>query len=110
MSHILNIETSTTNCSVSLSFENDLVDLLINVKEKNLDNYTLNWKDNFAITIVLTANGYPESYQTGDEIEGLDQVANMDNVEIFHAGTKMIENKVVLLLIEVKSVMHCWPA
>ena len=47
------------------------------------------------LTIVLAANGYPESYQTGDEIEGLDQVANMDNVEIFHAGTKMIENKVL---------------
>ena len=91
-----NVRFGDPECQVIIPrLENDLVDLLINVKEKNLDNYTLNWKDNFAITIVLAANGYPESYQTGDEIEGLDQVANMDNVEIFHAGTKMIENKVV---------------
>ena len=91
-----NVRFGDPECQVIIPrLDNDLVDLLINVKEKNLDNYTLNWKDNFAITIVLAANGYPESYQTGDEIEGLDQVANMDNVEIFHAGTKMIGNKVV---------------
>ena len=91
-----NVRFGDPECQVIIPrLENDLVDLLVNVKEKNLDNYTLNWKDNYAITVVLAANGYPENYQTGDEIKGLDQLANMKNVEIFHAGTKMEENKVV---------------
>jgi len=75
--------------------ENDLVELLVNVKEKNLDNYTLKWKENFAITVVLAAKGYPESYETGDEIKGLDAIDNIDDVEIFHAGTKTKNNKIV---------------
>ena len=91
-----NVRFGDPECQVIIPrLENDLVDLLVNVKEKNLDNYTLNWKDNYAITVVLAANGYPENYQTGDEIQGLDQLANMKNVEIFHAGTKMEKNKVV---------------
>lgn len=91
-----NVRFGDPECQVIIPrLENDLVELLVNVKEKNLDNYTLKWKENFAITVVLAAKGYPESYETGDEIKGLDAIDNLDDVEIFHAGTKTKNNKIV---------------
>ena len=91
-----NVRFGEPECQVIIPrLENDLVELLVNVKEKNLDNYTLKWKENFAITVVLAAKGYPESYETGDEIKGLDAIGNIDDVEIFHAGTKTKNNKIV---------------
>ena len=91
-----NVRFGDPECQVIIPrLENDLVELLVNVKEKNLDNYTLKWKENFAITVVLAAKGYPESYETGDEIKGLDAIDNIDDVEIFHAGTKTKNNKIV---------------
>ena len=91
-----NVRFGDPECQVIIPrLENDLVELLVNVKEKNLDNYTLKWKDNFAITVVLSAKGYPESYETNDEIKGLDAIDNLDDVEIFHAGTKTKNNKIV---------------
>ena len=91
-----NVRFGDPECQVIIPrLENDLVELLVNVKEKNLDNYTLKWKENFAITVVLAAKGYPESYETGDEIKGLDAIGNIDDVEIFHAGTKTKKNKIV---------------
>ena len=91
-----NVRFGDPECQVIIPrLENDLVELLVNVKEKNLDNYTLKWKENFAITIVLAAKGYPESYETGDEIKGLDAIDNIDDVQIFHAGTKTKNNKIV---------------
>ena len=91
-----NVRFGDPECQVIIPrLENDLVELLVNVKEKNLDNYTLKWKENFAITVVLAAKGYPESYETGDEIKGLDVIDHIDDVEIFHAGTKNKNNKFV---------------
>ena len=91
-----NVRFGDPECQVIIPrLENDLVELLVNVKEKNLDNYTLKWKENFAITVVLAAKGYPESYETGDEIKGIDAIDNTDDVEIFHAGTKTKNNKIV---------------
>ena len=91
-----NVRFGDPECQVIIPrLENDLVELLVNVKEKNLENYTLKWKENFAITVVLAAKGYPESYETGDEIKGLDAIDNIDDVEIFHAGTKTKNNKIV---------------
>ena len=91
-----NVRFGDPECQVIIPrLENDLVELLVNVKEKNLDNYTLKWKENFAITVVLASKGYPESYETGAEIKGLDTIDNTDDVEIFHAGTKTKNNKIV---------------
>ena len=41
-----------------------------------------------ALTVVMAAKGYPGNYDKGSVIEGLDAAAQVDGVEIFHAGTK----------------------
>ena len=48
-----------------------------------------------AITVVMAANGYPETYPKGEIIEGLDEAAAIENVKIFHAGTLFEEGKVI---------------
>jgi phosphoribosylamine--glycine ligase len=51
----------------------------------------ISWKNKSAVCIVLASKGYPESYQKGDEIFGLEKVSN-DGL-VFHAGTKMVDKK-----------------
>ena len=53
-----------------------------------LKNFDLRWRDDAALTVVMAANGYPGSYARGTVIEGLDEAAQVEGVEIFHAGTK----------------------
>jgi phosphoribosylamine--glycine ligase len=54
----------------------------------------VSWKKQSAVCIVLASKGYPESYQKNDEITGLDSI-DQDNVVVFHAGTKLENNKIV---------------
>ncbi len=84
-----NVRFGDPECQVIIPrLKNDLIDILINVKNQNLDNFSINWIDNYAITIVLSSKGYPEEYKTGFKIEGIEKIKNNDKIEIFHAGTK----------------------
>ena len=47
----------------------------------------ISWSDTPAVTVVMAAKGYPEGYQKGDVIGGLDAAGALDGVTIFHAGT-----------------------
>jgi phosphoribosylamine--glycine ligase len=53
-----------------------------------LKNFDLRWFDDVALTVVMAAKGYPGSYAKGSLIEGLDAAAEVEGVEIFHAGTR----------------------
>lgn len=55
----------------------------------------LTWSDDPAVCVVLASGGYPGTYQKGYEIRGLDQIDCMDDVIVFHAGTKQENDKVV---------------
>jgi len=52
-----------------------------------LKHFNLRWYPEAAITVVMAAKGYPGDYRKGSRIEGLDDAAKIDGVEIFHAGT-----------------------
>jgi phosphoribosylamine--glycine ligase len=53
------------------------------------------FKDDACVTVVLASEGYPASPRTGDLIEGLDSVRDLDDVVVFHAGTKETPEGVV---------------
>ena len=53
------------------------------------------WHDDAAVTVVLAAQDYPASPRTGDPIEGLDDVADLPGVVVFHAGTRREGDKIV---------------
>jgi phosphoribosylamine--glycine ligase len=71
-----------------LRLKSDLVPALVAARDGMLKSFDLRWSDDAALTVVMAANGYPGSYQRGTVIEGLDAAAQVDGVEIFHAGTK----------------------
>ena len=66
----------------------DIVPILVAIAEERLTDEKVQWFDGAAICVVMTSGGYPGSYEPGKVIKGLDKVAGMEGVEIFHAGTK----------------------
>ncbi len=72
--------------------KSDLVDLFIATAEKKLDQFTLEIDERSATTVMLVSGGYPEAYEKGKEITGLDKV---ENSIVFHAGTTQNNGYVV---------------
>jgi len=72
--------------------KSDLLDLFIATAEKKLDSYALEFDERSATTVMMVSGGYPESYEKGKEISGLEDVK--DSI-VFHAGTKLVDNKVL---------------
>jgi len=53
------------------------------------------WFPDAAVTVVMAAKGYPGDYSKGSVIEGLDEAAAIEGVEIFHAGTVAKDNAIL---------------
>ena len=70
-----------------LRLMSDIVPALMAARDGQLKNFDLRWYPDAALTVVMAAKGYPGAYQKGTLIEGLDEAAQVDDVEIFHAGT-----------------------
>lgn len=71
-----------------LRLMSDLVPALLASCDGQLRHFDLRWYPDAALTVVMAANGYPGDYAKGTRIEGLDDAAKVEGVEIFHAGTK----------------------
>ena len=68
--------------------KSDLLPALIATHDGTLDKIALEWKDEVALTVVMAANGYPGDYVKDTEIKGLDKAGAVENVQVFHAGTR----------------------
>lgn len=67
------------------TISSDLADMFIASAAGNIKDYNLILNNNYCCTVVLASNGYPDKYETGKEITGLDEVSS-DTI-VFHAGT-----------------------
>lgn len=77
-----------------MSLESDLIEIILSQQKNKLKNKKLVFKKGFSVGVVLASAGYPEEYKKGDQIIGLDKVNNKD-VQVFHAGTKEVDKKIV---------------
>jgi phosphoribosylamine--glycine ligase len=73
--------------------KSDLVNIMLNCIDGKLSENDLQWKDEQCVTVVLASGGYPEGYEKGKEITGLNDVD--EDIMIFHGGTKFLGNKIV---------------
>lgn len=78
--------------AVLLRLESDLVDIMEVVIDERLHEMDIEWSDYAAMCVVMASGGYPESFEKGYEIKGLE---NAEEGIIFHAGTKYIDGKIV---------------
>ena len=78
-----------------LRLMSDLVPALLASRDGMLKNFDLRWYAEPALTVVMAAKGYPGDYERGTVIEGLDDAAKVEGVEIFHAGTKAEGGKIL---------------
>jgi phosphoribosylamine---glycine ligase len=78
-----------------LRLMSDLVPALLASRDGMLKNFDLRWYADPALTVVMAARGYPGAYARDTVIEGLDEAAAVEGVEIFHAGTKAEGGKIL---------------
>ena len=68
--------------------KNDLVEVMLACANCELDQIELDWRDEWAVAVVLTSAGYPGSYEKGKVITGIADAEAMENVTVYHAGTR----------------------
>lgn len=73
----------------------DLLPILLAAAEGSLADMKLEVEDNHCVSVVLASGGYPGKYQKGLEISGLSDVERLEDVFVFHAGTALLDGKVV---------------
>ena len=73
----------------------DLVDLIDATIDGKLDQCKAEWDSRAAVCVVLASGGYPGDYAKGKEISGLEALDGAGDVTVFHAGTKLANNRFV---------------
>lgn len=75
--------------------KSDIVPALLACCDGVLDNVDLRWRDEVALTVVLAARGYPAKPETGSVIRKVEEAEALDEVLVFHAGTKLANGDLV---------------
>jgi len=73
--------------------KSDLLEIFMAVRNETLADVKVEFSDESAACVVMASGGYPQKYQTGYEIEGLDEFGQAEGVTVFHAGTKFEDGK-----------------
>ncbi len=89
-----NIRMGDPECQVILPrLKSDIVKIFLNATSNKLKNTKIEWKNKKSMTIVLCAKGYPGKYSKNLEIKNIKRVILSKNDIIYHAGTKLVNNK-----------------
>ncbi len=75
--------------------KSDLLEVLLAVCNGTLDQITLEWDRRPAVCVVMTSGGYPGDYEKGKKIVGLQEAQQLEDVIVFHAGTKDMDGDIL---------------
>ena len=79
--------------SVLFRLETDLHEIMEAILDNKLKDIEINYSDDEAVCVMLTSGGYPDSYEKGKIITGLENLD--DDIVVFHCGTKMFDGNLV---------------
>ena len=79
---------------IMLRLKSDLIKMIHACFSGSINDYQIEWNEKPAMGVVMSSLGYPESYETGKEISGLDAFSDKDNTKVFHSGTRLENNDV----------------
>ncbi len=80
---------------IMMRLKTDLDKLCLAAINGNIADQMIDWDDRACLGVVLAEDGYPHAYNTGSEITGLEQLSDLEDVKVFHAGTKTQDGKLL---------------
>jgi len=80
---------------MTMLMESELLPVLLSSIEGGIEKTQIKWKNGYSVCVVLASGGYPGKYKKGKVIRGLEDVEKMEDVYVFHAGTKRDKGKIV---------------
>ncbi len=90
-----NVRMGDPECQVILPrLKTDLLSIIKNTINDNLKNIKIKWRKEKSMTIVLCSKGYPGKYKKNVRVNNLKDLKLKENSFIFHAGTKLFQNKI----------------
>lgn len=78
-----------------MRMKSDIVPIINAVIDGDLNGCEIEWKPESSVCVVIASKGYPGDYKTGIELHGLDALEDLENVVLFHAGTTVVDGKVI---------------
>ena len=73
----------------------DLLEIMEAVENRTLSDLSVQWKQGACACVILASGGYPEKYETGKEITGLNEKGQLEHAAVYHAGTKLDGDKIL---------------
>ena len=84
-----NVRLGDPECQAVLArIKNNFLDICIALKKKNIKNIKIKLHSAVSSCVVIASKGYPESYEKGKQIKGIELYKNEKNIKVYHAGTK----------------------
>jgi phosphoribosylamine--glycine ligase len=91
-----NVRMGDPECQVILPrLDGDLLKIIMKSLDNKLDKVKVKWKKIKCMTIVLCSKGYPGKYKKNKNIHNLEKIKNKKDFFIFHAGTKLINDRII---------------
>jgi len=91
-----NVRFGDPECQVlMMRLKSDLLAALLATVDGVLGTFDLRWQEDVALTVVMAAKGYPGDYAKGTEIRGIDAARKLPGVEVFHAGTRRDDDRLL---------------
>ena len=99
----LNLKVLEYNCRfgdpetqpIMLRLKSDLIEMIQTCFSGSISHFKVEWDQKSAMGVVMSSIGYPESYETGKEIFGLDRLTEKKGTKVFHSGTRLENNNVL---------------
>ncbi len=73
---------------LAMRLKSDIVPILMASIEGNLADMEIEWHEGAALCVIMASEGYPAGYEKGEPVSGLEDVEKMDDVMVFHSGTR----------------------